>query len=157
MSKLQANLHNSKEYQALKAQFPSENLPTEIVEGNKDYYSFVGYTIATANGATVKLDWKLFSMSKELYNQHEIKKTLKAQNFGHAALIMIHNPVTYAKEQAERIALEESEKEAANIKEIKEQEERWRAEKEAAENKEKERLLLEQKEADKKTKKEDKA
>jgi hypothetical protein len=48
-------------------------------------------------------------MSKELYNSHEIKKTLKAQNFGHAALVMIHNPVTFAKEQAE-LADKEAEK-----------------------------------------------
>lgn len=102
MSQIQANLSNSKEYQALKAQFPSEKLPTDIVEGNKHCFSFLGYTI-TANGTGTKLDWKLFSMTKELYRNHEAKKTLIANNFGHAVLVMIHNP----------ILMEQQEKEAA--------------------------------------------
>lgn len=119
MNKVQANLSNSKELQALRAQFSGEELPTEIVEGNKHCYNFLGYTIAT-NGSSVRLDWKLFSMTKELYQQHEIKKTLKAANFGHAALIILHDPVLMEKkekEAKEKTAKDLEEKEKAEKKE----------------------------------------
>lgn len=89
---MKANLYNSKELQAVLAQYPSTQIPQYIPAYNAGAYNFVGLRVKQGAGISTELQVQVFTKDVNTWEAMTEAQKNPAVMGAFQQVIMIHNP-----------------------------------------------------------------
>jgi len=110
MSQITANKADSKAIKELRVKFPSANIPTEIDEKDSAYYHILCCFINITRGTNIEFKHRVVTTTERDYNNQVANKIFNNASYLCDEIHILHDPMEYAKTEAERIAKEKADK-----------------------------------------------